>query len=69
MEIMSLECPCNVVAMSRHCCCVLPLCAMSWQSRDIALMLLILGVDVATLNLGVLSPFVNVVDDIVTLNA
>ena len=40
---------------------------MSWLCHDIALMLLMLGVNVTTLNLGVLSPSVNVVADDATL--
>ena len=53
MTILNLGCPCNVVAMLQHCCCVLPLFAMSWRCHDIALMLLMLIVVVATLNLEV----------------
>ena len=67
MAIMSMECPCNVMVMSQHCYYVLPLCAMLWQCRDISLMLLMFGVDVATLNFGVLSPSINVMADVVTL--
>ena len=68
MEILSLECHYNVVVMSQHCCYVFPLCAMSWQCCNIAMMLLMLGVYVMTLNFGVLSPSVNVVADVVTLH-
>ena len=53
MTILSLGCPYNVMAMSRHYCFVLPLFAMSWRCRDIALMFLMLSVNVATLNLNV----------------
>ena len=53
MTILSLGCPCNVLAMLQPCCCVLPLFAISWRCRDIAMMLLMLSVDVATLNLDV----------------